>query len=142
MTPSEISGVTNAGYALSKLSALTAQLVNDVNASMGLAWNGDSTHESAFFFALGNTAATAWQKNGILINAALELGADYASLRKPDTVCVVCADGFVVPSGVPFPESPLAVWHVPVATKAEADALIAQGSAAILAALTAAQPAV
>lgn len=140
MTPSEISGVCSGRDALNTLDAITTDLVAQINARMNLAWSGDATHEAAFFETLGNRAADAWRKNGTLINAALEMGADYATIRKPDTVCIVCADGFVVPSGVPFPAAPLAVWHVPLATKAEAEALITQGSVAILAALTAAQP--
>lgn len=141
MTDPQIAGVTNAGLAKAKLASLTNQLIDDVNTSMGFAWNGTAEHEAAFFDALAETAADAWEKNGVMVNTALAMGADYSAIRKPDTICAKCADGFVVPLGAPFPTTTLAVWYVPLATKAEALALKAQPPEVITAALMAAQPA-
>ncbi len=140
MTNSQINGVCNARDAKNKLASILDGLVNDINASMALPWSGDSEHESAFFDALGNQAAEAWQKNGILINAALTMGANYADIAKPDRICVVCADGHVVPTDAPFPPTPLAIWHIPAATKADGLVIDAGDNASILAALIAAQP--
>lgn len=143
MNESQISGVFNARIASNTLTGLVSGLVAQINERMALAWSGDAEQEAAFFDALGNRAAAAWEKNGILINAALELGANYGDIEKPERICIKCGDGFVVPSPVAFPSTLLAVWHVPVATKDAALALLAAEAAtpgAILSALVAAQP--
>lgn len=138
LTDLQIGAVANARQVINEQAEYLPGLVSRINASTGLPW---ATDGAVFFDVLGDRAADLWRGNGKRIEFALSLGAGYADLNKPPVVCCVCDDGHVVPSSVAFPADPLAVWHVPCATKADALALIAQGDAAVLAALTAAQPA-
>ena len=138
LTDLQIGAVANARQAINEQAEYLPGLVSRINASTVLPWATDGT---TFFDVLGDRAADLWRGNGKRIEFALSLGAGYADINKPPVVCCVCADGHVVPTSVPFPADPLAVWHVPVATKADALALLAQGDAAVLAALTSAQPA-
>lgn len=139
LTELQLGAVANARQALTEQAEYLPGLVSRINASTGLPWVTDGP---TFFDVLGDRAAALWSGNGKRIEFALTNGASYADLNKPPVVCCVCADGHVVPSSAPFPSDPLVVWHVPMATKAAALALIAQGDAAVLAALTAAQPGV
>lgn len=137
LTDLQLGAVANARQALTEQAEYLPGLVSRINASTGLPWVTDG---AVFFDVLGDRAAALWRGNGRRIEFALSLGTSYADLNKPPVVCCVCDDGHVVPSPVAFPADPLAVWHVPCATKADALALIAQGDAAVLAALVAAQP--
>ena len=138
LTDLQIQAVSNANQALSEHRDFLQGFIGRTNASTGLPWVTDGP---TFFAVLGDRAAALWRGNGKRIEFALSLGAGYADLNKPPLVCCVCDDGHVVPSSVAFPADPLAVWHVPVAAKADALALIAQGDSAVLSALFAAQPA-
>lgn len=137
LSETQLAACANARDAISRHTEFLPAFAAQINADTALPWVTDG---STFFEALGDRAADLWRDNGKRIEFALSLGAGYADLNKPPVVCCVCADGHVVPSPVAFPADPLAVWHVPCATKADALALIAQGDAAVLTALTAAQP--
>lgn len=154
--PSQTAGGLNAAMSRSRFAEYLQTRLAASNADMGLPWS-EGVDAETYFDDLGTDAAVMWYEQGArtsylmaaFVRDRMRKGDDqqtatlaaWAALVRPTKICVVCGDGNVVPSPFVFPvEAPLSVWGVPVATKAEALVLIAQGDAAVLAALLAAQP--
>lgn len=137
LTDIQLQAAANARDAINLLDSWLPGEIAAINASTALPWMTDAT---VFFEVLGTRAAGLWRANGARIDTAMHQGAPYTALRKPDKICVVCEDGNIVVSPVDFPVStPLANWAASATDKTAGLALIAQGEAAVMAALMATQ---
>lgn len=141
LSDAQIAAGVRARDAINLDQGVPTQLSSIVAGAMSQAW---SPVYQDVFAALGTRAAGLEARLGVLIGAALMLGVPYASIPKPIVCYGLTNDGQLIPTNTPFPADglmngqPLAKWGIHVADAAAVESLIAQGDAAVLAALAAA----
>lgn len=142
-TDTELSAIYNAKVLKEKSDEFATNLRAEIQTDMGGFW----ADAPGVLAVLATSFARLWQGNGVRINALLQvyllegktLQEAWALLPTPPRIIAALADGSGRDTGVTFPTAnPLTVWAVPVADEAAALALIAQGEAAVTAALMAA----
>lgn len=156
LTPEQLAAVINAGIAIDFADHYLTNLGNKLGADMASVW-GPAIDSAKFFEQVDTDARRIWENNGIRINHfmtlcvkdAMEKGATleaaqlaaWSAVAKPGKIVAFLPDNSARVTPASFPtETPLARWSIEVADEAALAALVAQGDAAVVSALMAAQP--
>lgn len=111
---------------------IVQNLIKTINDTTDACWNET---DGRILVAYGQKALDKWRRLGALIEALIALTSPdiISQLKKPKRVAILCGDGFVVDSGVPFPKDlPYTKWHALAPDKTFALATIDGGEQAVL----------
>lgn len=111
---------------------ITRNLIRTINDTTTACW--DET-DGRVLVAYGQNALSKWRRLGSLIEALIALtGPDIIrELKKPKRIAILCGDGYVIDSGVDFPQNTTHTkWHAIAPNKEFAMATIDAGEQAVL----------